>query len=57
LWVERGCRLLADEAHWRQMSQAARQAVSGFTFEHAAQGVLQALQQAVGHPRPEVHAV
>ena len=50
LWVERCCRLLADEAHWRQMSQAARQAVSGYTFERAAQGVLQSLQQAVGHP-------
>lgn len=56
LWVERGCRLLADEAHWRQMSQAARQAVSGYTFEHAAQGVLKALQQAVGRSMVGGHA-
>lgn len=56
LWIERCHRLLADEAHWCHMSLAARRAVSGYTFEHAAKGVLQALQQAVASPLAKVRA-
>lgn len=47
MWVQRCARLLCDSRHWSDMSVAAQRAVAPYTFEHAAQGVLQSLQQAV----------
>lgn len=47
LWVDRVVKLLSDDALWQSMSQAARHEVERFTFAHAAQRLLTALQQAV----------
>lgn len=47
MWVDRVVQLLTDDALWQSMSLAARREVERFTFAHAAQGLLTALQQAV----------
>jgi glycosyltransferase involved in cell wall biosynthesis len=47
MWVDRVVQLLSDDSLWQSMSLAARREVERFTFAHAAQGLLTALQQAV----------
>jgi len=52
-WVDRCTRLLADGAHWQQLSGAAQRAVAPYTFARAADGVRDALRQALGQaPAP-----
>jgi glycosyltransferase involved in cell wall biosynthesis len=47
-WVDAVCRLLSDEALYQRMSQAGPKLAAGYDFDHAAQGVKQAVLLATG---------
>jgi glycosyltransferase involved in cell wall biosynthesis len=44
LWAERICSLLDDEEKYNAFSQRARESVSAFSFERAAQGMIAAIE-------------
>lgn len=52
LWAERAALLLTHEAVYRRFAQRSCELVSGYTFAHAATGIVQACRLAVGRPGP-----
>ncbi|SNS74306.1 Glycosyltransferase involved in cell wall bisynthesis [Noviherbaspirillum humi] len=50
-WSERAVQLLTDDDLWQGFSERSREIVSGYSFDHAAAGVVAAATQAVRHPR------
>lgn len=50
-WVERSTRLLIDKALWTRFSLASQTKVKQYTFDVAAQGVVDAALQATARPR------
>lgn len=47
LWVDRSVRLLSDAALWQAMSRESIKTISNYTFENAASGLMDAVEQAV----------